>query len=87
MPIGALRSGVLRKCLSPANARRRELRRVRLRQDAMPACLCFRFVTLKRLSRLSGGHLGPCAAGGRLVSDTAPIKIVTAQPDKVDDCS
>ena len=46
-----------------------------------------RFMTLKRLSRLSGGHLGPCAAGGRLVSDTAPIKIVTAQPDKVDDCA
>ena len=46
-----------------------------------------RFMTLKRLSRLSGGHLGPCAAGGRLVSDTAPIKVVTAQPDKIDDCS
>lgn len=75
MPIGALRSGVLRKCLSPANARRRELRRVRLRQDAMPESMfMFRFVTLKRLSRLSGGRLGPCAAGGRLVSDTAPIK-------------
>jgi uncharacterized protein YegJ (DUF2314 family) len=37
-------------------------------------------MTLKRLSRLSGGHLGPCAAGGRLVSDTTPIKVVTAQP-------
>lgn len=42
--------------------------------------LCFRFMTLKRLSRLSGGHFGPCAAGGRLVLDTASIKVVTAQP-------